>query len=241
VKKTNVKKKAASKKTPAAKKGAAKPAKKASTKASTKETNSRAETKPVRRPRTAKVAKVAKEGRRIPVAYHDDGITVIADLDSIERHASQGDSVVAEPTRALTSAMNRRDLVAFGTRGGGDTLTIMGLGKPFTHAELEENGARSRLACGLLKTGGRLVVTDWTRYLASEDTGKCEGELRAIDPGLYKVTVYRNVGRGLEGAKEEAPAEEAQKKRCHLVWLEKVEESETAPPFVNLPGADGWI
>jgi hypothetical protein len=238
VKKTNVKKKAASKKTPAAKKGAAKPAKKASTKKASSKTTSRAETKPVPRPRTVKVA---KEGRRIPVAYHDDGITVIADLDALERHASQGDAVVSDPTHALTRAMNRRDLVAFGTRGGGDTLTIMGLGKPFTHAELEENGARSRLACGLLKTGGRLVVTDWARYLAAEDKGKCEGELRAIDPGLYKVTVYRNVGRGLDGAKEEAPAEEASKKRCHLVWLERVEESETAPPFVNLPGADGWI
>lgn len=232
------KKKPAAKKT-AAKKALAKPAAKAkasSTKA--KKASASAATKPIARGRAAP-AKKKKEGRRIPIGYHDDGITVLADVDAIERHASEGDSVAPDAARSLTSAMNRRELVAFGTRGGGDSLAILGLGSPFSPAELAENGARSRLSCGLLRTSGRVILTDWARYQASGETGKCDGELRALDPGLYKVTVYRNVGRGLDGSDE--PADESQKKRCHLVWLEKAEETETAPPFVNLPGADGWL
>src|SRR5207244_1863244 len=110
-------------------------------------------------------------------------------------------------------------------RGGGESLTIMGLGKPFSSTELSENGARSRLACGLLRTNGRLVVTDWHRYASAIALGKqVEGELRALDPGLYKVTVFRNVGQGLDGA-EAAPAEEPGKTRCHLVWMEKADET----------------
>lgn len=165
------------------------------------------------------------------VEYSDaKGMTILLDDEAI--HQRFDDALFAYDFDEIVELMNDHRLVAFGTHEGDpEAQLLLKVGADFTDDERQTHSAGYELDGGLLRVSSRLVVSDWAGFAhgCNDNDGRVEGAPVDVEPGDYRVTIYRQFG----------PEETYEGPTVHLVCLVPVSEPEDIPIFDAIPGADG--